>query len=325
MKRWKKISLIALTSLLVLVLVGPFLIPVPELPGLVTEKELADADSKFIEINGVPVHYKEMGQDGTTFILLHGFGASVFSWHEVMDDFASYGRVIAYDRPAFGLTSRPMPSEWTGESPYSMSANVELLSGLMDALGIQRAVLVGNSAGGAVSVAFALKYPQRVQGLILVDPALGAGGGRFPDWLLPLMAAPQLRHLGPLLVRSIADNGNDTIRMAWHDPSLVTEETITGYRKPLTAKNWDRALYEFTIASRSSDINERLGELKMPVIVIAGEDDRIIPTEYSVEASKNIPGSQLAILPGCGHVPHEECPVAFMDAVVNFLETAKIP
>src|SRR5512140_3028469 len=103
MKRWKKVTLIILAVLLALVLVGPFLVPVPDLPGLKTEKELADADSKFIEINGVTVHYKEMGQGDTTFILLHGFGASVFSWHAVMDDFAARGRVIAYDRPAFGL------------------------------------------------------------------------------------------------------------------------------------------------------------------------------------------------------------------------------
>jgi pimeloyl-ACP methyl ester carboxylesterase len=324
MKRWKKISLIILAFILVIVLVGPFLVPVPDLPGLMTEKELADADSEFIEINGLTVHYKEIGQGETTFILLHGFGASVFSWHAVMDDFAARGRVIAYDRPAFGLTSRPMPGEWTGESPYSMNANVELLSGLMDALGVEKAVLVGNSAGGAVSVEFALKYPERVQGLILVDPALGGGDRRFPSWIMPLMATPQMRHLGPLLVRSIADSGNDTIRMAWHDPSLITEETFTGYRKPLQTKDWDRALYEFTIASRASDMNERLDELKMPVIVITGDDDRIIPTEYSVQASKNIPGSQLVILPGCGHVPHEECPAAFMDAVVQFLETSKL-
>lgn len=322
MKGLKKILLIILAVFLFVVLVGPFLVPVPELPGLVTEKELADADSKFIEINGLTVHYKEMGQGETTFILLHGFGASVFSWHEVMDDFAARGHVIAYDRPAFGLTSRPMPGEWKGESPYSMNANVELLSGLMDALGVQRAVLVGNSAGGTVSVAFALKYPERVQALILVDPALGSGG-RFPSWVMPLMATPQMRHLGPLLVRSIADSGNDTIRMAWHNPSLITEETFTGYRKPLRTKNWDRALFEFTIASRSSDLNERLDELKMPTIVIAGDDDRIIPTAESVQASKNIPGSTLVILPGCGHVPHEECPAAFMESVVKFLETSK--
>ena len=323
MKRWKKILLTVLAVLLLLVLFGPFLVPVPDLPGLKTEKELAEPDSRFVTINGVDVHYKEMGQGETTFILLHGFGASLFSWREVMDDFAARGRVVAYDRPAFGLTSRPMPGEWKGESPYSMNANVELLSSLMDALGVDRATLVGNSAGGTVSVAFALKYPDRVESLILVDPALGGGGGRFPQWALPLLATPQMRHVGPLLVRSIADSGNDTIRLAWHNPALVTEEIVAGYRKPLTAKNWDRALYEFTIASRSIDWNERFDELSMPIIVITGDDDRIVPTEQSIQVSKEIPGAQLAVLKDCGHVPHEECPAAFLSAVGDFWETNK--
>ena len=318
MKRWQKNLLIVLAVILVIVLIGPFLIPVPELQGLSAEQALADPDSQFMDINDVTVHYKEMGQGDTTFILLHGFGASLFSWHAVMQPLAEQGRVIAYDRPAFGLTERPMPGEWTGESPYSMDANVELLLGLMDSLNVEQAILVGNSAGGSVSVAFALKYPERVQALILVDPALGDYGGRLPAWIMPLMASPQLRRVGPLLVRSIADSGNDTIRLAWHNPSLITPETFEGYRKPLQTYNWDRALYEFTIAARTLDL--KLAELKMPVIVIAGDDDRIIPTENSVQASKDIPGSQLVLVPACGHVPHEECPAVFMEAVTGFLE-----
>jgi pimeloyl-ACP methyl ester carboxylesterase len=324
MKRWQKTLLIVLAVVLGVVLIGPFLVPVPELGGLQTERELADPDSQFVAINGVTVHYKEMGQGDTTFILLHGFGASLFSWREVLGDFSEYGRVVAYDRPAFGLTGRPMPGDWTGESPYSTASNVELLAGLMDALDIEKAILVGNSAGGTVSVAFALKYPERTQALILVDPALYGGGGRFPSWVSPLLATPQMRHVGPLLVRGIAESGNDTILQAWHDPSLVTEEIFAGYRKPLQAKNWDRALYEFTIASRPLGLNERLAELKMPVVVIAGDDDRIIPTEYSVQAAQEIPGSGLAILPNCGHVPQEECPQAFMEAVQKFMESEKL-
>ena len=321
MKRWQKSIIISITVLALLACIGPFLVPVPPLEGTVTESELADSDSKFIEVNDVTVHYKEQGNGGTTFILLHGFGASVFSWREVMDDFAARGRVIAYDRPAFGLTERPMPETWTYD-PYGMDANIELLRGLMDALGIQKAILVGNSAGGAVSVAFAMRYPERVDSLLLVDPGLGGGRGpQFPDWALPLMRSPQMRHIGPLLVRDIAVEGDETILRAWSDPSKITDEIFDGYHKPLQAHNWDRALYELTFAPPYPELRPLLPNLKTRAFIIGGEDDRLIRSWYFEAIAAEIPGAQLVLLPQCGHVPHEECPDAFMQNVIHFLET----
>src|SRR5512140_3127023 len=100
-RRWVKLLLFILTAFLLMVLVGPFLVPVPPVPGTAPAGQLADADSQFIEINGLSVHLKTMGQGSLTFILLHGFGASLFSWHAVMQPISQFGRVIAYDRPAF--------------------------------------------------------------------------------------------------------------------------------------------------------------------------------------------------------------------------------
>ena len=146
-KRIQKIAGGFFIVILVILLVGPFLIPVPPLENTVTAESLADEDSQFIEVNGLNVHYKTYGTGEPVFILLHGFGASLFSWHEVTAPLAEYGTVIAYDRPAFGLTERPL--EWEGESPYSQDAQVELVIGLMDALGIEKATLVGNSMPSA--------------------------------------------------------------------------------------------------------------------------------------------------------------------------------
>jgi pimeloyl-ACP methyl ester carboxylesterase len=321
MKRWQRALLTIFLLLAVIVCVGPFLVPVPPLEGTVPESVLADVDSRFIDLKGLSVHYKEQGSGGQTFILLHGFGASLFSWREVMDDFAAHGRVIAYDRPAFGLTSRPMPDEWReGINPYSMESNVPLLRALMDALGVEKAVLVGNSAGGGVAVAFALRYPERVESLILVDPGVGGGGGGpFPAWLLPIMDTPQMRRLGPLLVRSISTTGDDAIRQAWSDPSRVTDEIIAGYRTPLKSNNWDRALYEFSFAPSYPQLRPQLSALHLPVLVIVGKDDHIIRVDYMTAIASEIPGAQLTILPGCGHVPHEECPQVFMNTVLDFL------
>ena len=320
-RAWKIIGVIALIVVLLL-LIGPLVYPVPPLTDTSSERDLADADSMFVDVNGVDIHYKEFGQGEPVFILLHGFGASEFSWREVVEPLSKLGRVIVYDRPAFGLTERPMPGDWTGTNPYGFQGNVEILGGLMSELGVDKAVLVGNSAGGGVATAFALEHPEKVEGLVLVDPAVGNGrGGRFPSWLLLPMASPQLRHLGPLLVRSIAgESGDDTLRLAWHDPSLITQDVYEGYRRPLKANNWDKALYEFSIASNPVNYYERLHELAMPVLVVTGDDDRIVPTESSISLSKEIPGAQRVVFNSCGHVPQEECPDQFMDSLQTFLE-----
>ncbi len=321
---WKILGIIALIILLVL-LIGPLVYPVPPLPGTLPERDLADPDSHFAEINNVTVHYKEIGQGEPVFILLHGFGANEFSWREVVEPLSGHGRVIVYDRPGFGLTSRPMPGEWSGINPYSVQGNVELLDGLIDELGVEKAILIGNSAGSEVAAAYALKHPDRVEGLVLVDPALGSEHrGGVPSWILPLLKTPQMRRIGPLLVRSIAgDLGNETIRLAWHDPSLIDQHIYDGYRRPLRANNWDRALYEFTIADNPVDSTGRLKSLSMPVLVITGDDDRIVPTESSIQLSREIPGAELVVLNDCGHVPQEECPDQFMDAIEDFLEGMK--
>jgi pimeloyl-ACP methyl ester carboxylesterase len=122
------------------------------------------------------------------------------------------------------------------------------------------------------------------------------------------------------LVRSIRRWGADFGRSAWHDPSRFTPEIWEGYTRPLRAENWDRALWELTAARSSVDLPARLDELQMPLLVITGDDDRIVPTEQSLRLAGEIPGADLAVLPACGHVPQEECPAAFLEAVEGFVD-----
>jgi len=322
MKRVLWVLLVVLGLLLAALLIVPLLIPVPALEDTVPPEQLADGDSRFISVGGLTVHYKEkgkeQGQEELALVLLHGFGASVFSWREVLSPLAELGRVVAFDRPAYGLTERPLPGEWEGENPYGADAQVALTVGLMDALDIERAILVGNSAGGTVAMRTALVHPQRVAALVLVDPAVYGGGG-MPGWLRPFLDTPQMRRIGPLIARRIRSWGLDFARSAWHDPTLITAEVWDGYLKPLGADNWDRALWESTRASQPSDLPERLDELRLPVLVITGDDDRIVPTEKSVRLAGELPDADLVVIPNCGHVPHEECPGPFLEAVVGFL------
>jgi len=317
-KRFFRAAGIILVTLILIVSIGPFLIPVPPLENTVSAEQLADADSKFVEVNGVNVHYKTWGQGEPTFILLHGFGASIFSWREVTEPLSKYGTVIAYDRPAFGLTERPL--EWEGESPYSPQAQVDIVIGLMDALNVEKAILVGNSAGGTVSMQVALQHPDRVEALILVDAAVYAGGGAS-SWSRPLLKTPQINHVGTLLARQLQAQGTEFLKTAWHDPSKITPEIFAGYEKPLQVDNWDKALWQLTVASQESGLVERLSEITVPALVITGDDDRIVPTEQSLRLADELPNAELKVIAQSGHLPHEEKPVEFMQAVTEFLAT----
>ena len=323
MKKFKKIIFIFLIFACITAAFGPFLVPVTELEGLVNETEFVDEDSKFIEINDVTIHYKESGTGDTTFILLHPFGGSTYSWREVMDDFAQYGKVIAYDRPAFGLTERPMPEDWV-ENPYGMKANIELLKSLLDEFNIEKAILVGNSAGGGVAVAFALEYPERVESLILVDPGVGGGRGpQFPAWALPIMWTPQMRHISPLLMRDYQESLPNTIEREWFDKTKLTDAIKQEYLNLLKIKNWDRAFYELTFAPAYSELRPLLPNLISQTFIIAGQEDRLIRPFYFEAITTEIQNAQLTLIPQCGHVPQEECPAEFMNAVQNYLQSNK--
>ena len=319
MKRFRRIILVLIVLTLFVLTIGPFLIPIPPLENVVPPKKLADPDSKFVTVRNVKVHYKVEGKGDNTLILLHGFGASTFTWNKVIKPLSQNYTVIAYDRTGFGYTSRPMPGEWSGDSPYSQESQAGQIVYLMDTLGVDEAVLMGSSAGGATAALAALKYPGRIKALILVGAAIYEGGP--PGWLISFIKIPQIRRLGPLFIRKYFVSSSEKARkIAWHDPSKQTPEVLMGYKKPLRARNWDRGLWECALAYKSSDLGERLGDIKIPVLVITGDDDRIIPQEGNERISRKIPYAELVVIPNAGHLPHEETPGEFVEVVNTFLE-----
>jgi len=108
-KRWLRILLVALGVLLAAAIILPLVVPIPPAGDTRPARELAYSDSQFIEVNGLEVHVQQAGSGGLPLVLLHGFGASTFSWHEVQAPLAVDRLVVAFDRPGFGLTERPMP------------------------------------------------------------------------------------------------------------------------------------------------------------------------------------------------------------------------
>ncbi len=317
-----KISLAIFLAMLSTALFVPFIYPVPPLENTVSEKELAEPDSLFVDVNDVTIHYQDRPakmESDLSFIMLHGFGSALFTWDAVTKDLAQYGRVIAFDRPAFGLTERPLRGSWKGENPYSSQGQVGLLIGLMDALNIDKAILVGNSAGGAIVTQTALEHPERVAGLVLVDAAIYAGGGS-PTWVRPLLYTPQMNRLGPYFMRQIAgEPGENFIKAAWSKPENIPEELWEDYRASLRVNDWDKALWELTKASRRPTFVNKLTSLNVPTLVLSGADDKIVPLEQSQRLASDIPNATLETLPNCGHTPQDECPEAFSEAVTTWV------
>jgi pimeloyl-ACP methyl ester carboxylesterase len=315
MRKGLRVLFWVVLSLIILALIVPLLIPVPPLENTRPVEALADPDSLFATIDGINFHYKTAGAAGPDLVLLHGFGASQYSWREVMPALAENHTVYAYDRLAFGLTERP--ATWTGDNPYTPAASIRQLGLLLDSWMVSEAILIGNSAGGAVAMEYALAHPDQIKALILVSPALG-GGSPLAGYAW-LYATPQIQRLGPLLVRGIQDSGLETIDQAWHDPSKQPADTIPLYTKPLQAENWDLALWYLSTTGEASSLPERLGEFSLPILVITGDDDRIVPTQSTVEVARKLPRAELVVLENCGHVPQEECPEAFLQAVLSFI------
>ena len=343
-----KVSLWILAFLATMALLGPFLIPVPPLTGLRPARELAWPGSAWVAVGGLQVHVEAVA-DGVVlqpsagadllapadlpgagerpaFLLLHGFGANTRSWGATLPWLSGDALAVAYDRPAFGLTDRPL-GRWTAAAnPYGPAAQVATAVGVLDALAVERAVLVGHSAGGVIALQTALAHPDRVAGLVLVGATVYAGGGA-PAWSRPLLRTPQLERIGPLIVRQLGGpQGDQFLRASWADPTRLDDATFAAYRRALQVEGWDRALWELVKASAEPDLVPFLASVRVPVLVVTGAQDAIVPPDQSRDLARDLVdaagGATLVELDGCGHLPHEECPEAFRAALEAWLADA---
>ncbi|MGC8936666.1 MAG: alpha/beta hydrolase [Candidatus Methanomethylicaceae archaeon] len=165
--------------------------------------------------------------------------------------------MVAFDRPVFGFTEQPLLNVWKGPNPYTNEFAADRTVGLMDELGIEKAILLGHSAGGAIALLSYYRHSERFQHLFC--RILRFMGGS-PWFMVLLRDLPQ--RLGPLFVRSIAgESGINTIYLAWYNDSKITPNIIEGDRRPLMAENWDYALWQFTLASHDLLLEENLSKV----------------------------------------------------------------
>lgn len=295
-----------------------YIVPVPSVGEPV--EALAHDLGRFIEVSGIKIHYVEVrGGGNTTFVLLHGFGASVFSWREIVSWLSSYGRVIAFDRPGFGLSERVDPSR-AEVNPYTAEGQVELTYNLFLKLGIDRAVLVGHSAGGGVALLFALEHPELVEALILIAPAWRYSQRNPLETLL--YNIPLADKYGPLLLRGFVGQLEQILYRAWYNKSKITGYVLEGYRYPLKARDWDKGLYWLMKYRGFPDISNRLDNLRIPILIVHGRNDEIVHLSSSIELVELLdtaPYRRLIVINECGHLPHEEKPAEFIQTIQEFI------
>lgn len=306
---------------LALILVVPFLIPV-QTSGTATYKEVAGEGATFASAQGIDIYYEKTDfvcQDGNdcsnppVIFLMHGFGANTFSFREVTEPLSQLGDVIAYDRPGFGLSERP--TSWEGENPYGSIGQDLILDQLIAEFANGRdVILVGHSAGGTLAAQYVVDNKDAIQGLILISPAILSTGGS-PSWLNWIYSIPQLDHLGPLLVSSIASSGMDLLNESWYDPELITDQVKAGYREPLSVIGWEEGFWEFNRAPRAFDIKDRLDEITLPTLLITGDSDTVVATADTEALADMIKDSVLFVIPQSGHLAQEETPADTMKAI----------
>lgn len=327
-KSWfKKLGIIAVSLVAVLVILlafGPFLIPVNPLTGLASAQEAAMPESKFLTIDypgtdGLEIHYlaDEPGPaNEATFVLLHGSLFNAFTWNEVFDFFDAQGRVVAYDQLPYGLSEKVVAGDWRGQNPYSAQAQIDQLFAFMDAMELENVILVGNSYGGVLAVQAALTQPERIDGLILADPAVYVQE-EMPAWIMNL---PQVQRLGPLLARQLGQ-GDAFLRQTYLNPDQISAERTASFSIHTRVENWDLGLWEYlrVWGVDAPDYTGDISSITQPALVLTGDSDTIVPVSDSQRLARELPNAAFVMLSNCGHVPQEECPADFEAAVDTWL------
>ncbi|GAA3530762.1 alpha/beta fold hydrolase [Amycolatopsis ultiminotia] len=278
-------------------------------------------DGRSVEVrSGLTLHYHEAGvEHDETVLLLHGGGPGASAWSNFGRNLPEFGkayRTIAVDQPGFGRSGKPT------EHPQYFRHSADAVVGLMDALGIERAHLVGNSLGAGAAVRLALNHPDRAGRLVL----MGAGG------LSVNLFAPDPTEGVRLLSRFAGDPTRERmesfLRIMVHDQSLITDELID---ERLAAASDPESLAAMRAMGRSFAQPDSFEEgllwreayrLRQRVLLVWGREDRVNPLDGALLALKTIPRAQLHVFGGCGHWAQLEKFDEFNRLALDFLGSA---
>lgn len=321
------IRAIGLLILLLAVCVAAFKAPDRPLESLVAR--WAPPPSEFIELrigaHTQLAHWRDEGprDDRLPILLLHGTGDSLHSWDGWVRELSKTRRVLRVDLPGFGLTGPASSGD------YRIAAYVDFIQALLDSQGLARVLIAGNSLGGEVAWMTAARLPERVAGLVLLDPAgLPFEPDRIPLGFAASAFAPTSWLSQYLLPRPLI---RSSVEAVFGDPSRVRSELVDRFFE-MTLREGNRKAFGQRV---QAFLDERLqpfypaawASLSTPALLIWGEKDQLIPPRSSAPylsgRRADAPKVELKILPGLGHVPHLEDPQASLAAALPFIESIR--
>ena len=268
--------------------------------------------STFIEVGKARWHVQRMGA-GPPLLLLHGTGASVHSWRGLMPLLAQNYTVIAPDLPRHAFTQ--------GHDAYAMSlpAMAREVSALLDALEVEPAAIIGHSAGAAVALQLALDhaYAGPIVGLnAALRPFPGALAQIFPAVAKTLFANP----LVPRIFTGSIDLVGGAERFLWRSThSRIEAGGLACYRTLLKHPGHAGGALAMMANWDLPTLRTRMGEVANPVLLLRGGNDPAIPPEWARDAQGWLPNARLELLPGLGHLAHEEDPDKAAALIAGFL------
>ncbi|HLH24248.1 MAG TPA: alpha/beta fold hydrolase [Chloroflexota bacterium] len=267
-----------------------------------------ESTSRYTRAGDVRLHYHEAGS-GPAVVLLHGGGPGATAWGNYARNVAAFAaahRVLLPDLPQFGKSDSPVLTE---DRPL---ANARILTAFFDAVGVERASLVGNSMGGATALELAIHYPERVDKLVLMG-----SGGAGPS-LFAVVPTEGDRLLRENFQHPTFDSMRRLIQVMVYDASFLTDE--------LVQKRLESALNPAHREARRQSFRKpgepraELERVQAPTLIVWGREDRVNPFDQALGLLQGIRGAQLHVYTECGHWAQLEKADAFNRLVLDFLD-----
>lgn len=281
------------------------------------------SDLKYVDLHGDRVAYRDVGHGEETLLLLHGMAGSSNTWRAVLPQLSKRYRVIAPDLLGHGESAKP-------RSDYSLGAFAAGLRDLLDELGITSVTVVGQSLGGGVAMQFVYQHPDYCKRLVLIS---SGGLGQDVGWTLRLLSAPGAELLLPVIALPPVVRVGDRVR-GWFSAANIQSprgsEMWSAYASlsdPQTRQAFLRTLRSVVDyrGQAVSALNRMHLTAELPLMVIWGDQDRIIPVEHGYELDRHRPGCRLEVLSGVGHFPHVEAPNQVVDLLEDFIASTGQP